>query len=129
MSSSGKGVDQSPAIPPPVKSTQSHSVDIPLPSQEDSKHNRKEPKPDLDKPQPPPPPPTPESTCPTSELAELNALRAREAWDMDRLWKGKSMYHPEPELKGTITTPPQAREPKGATSTIILPQKVRDLAR
>ncbi|KIM88584.1 hypothetical protein PILCRDRAFT_813547 [Piloderma croceum F 1598] len=128
---SGKGVDQSPAIPPPTKSTRSQSMDIPLPSQEDSKHNRKEPKPNLDKPQPPPPPPTPgpsrverkpsTSVRPTSELApaaELNALRAREAWDMDRLWKGKSMYYPEPELKGTITAPPQAREPKGATSSV-----------
>jgi hypothetical protein len=130
-STSGKGVDQSPAILPPAKSTRSHSVDIPLPSQEDSKHNRKEPKPNLDKPQPPPPPPTPgpsrverkpsTSARPTSELApaaELNALRAREAWDMDRLWKGKSMYYPEPELKGTITAPPQTREPKGATSSV-----------
>jgi hypothetical protein len=130
-STSGKGVDQSPAVPPPTKSTRSHSMDIPRPNQEDSKHNRKEPKPNLDKPQPPPPPPTPgpsrverkpsTSARPTSELApaaELNALRAREAWEMDRLWKGKSMYYPEPELKGTITTPPQAREPKGATSSV-----------
>ncbi|KAJ8488315.1 hypothetical protein ONZ45_g13995 [Pleurotus djamor] len=39
------------------------------------------------------------STRPTSELpstAELNALRAREAWDMERLWKARSMYGPDP---------------------------------
>ncbi|KAG1825720.1 uncharacterized protein BJ212DRAFT_1215344, partial [Suillus subaureus] len=35
---------------------------------------------------------------PTSELpsaADINALRAREAWEMDRLWKGRSMNHQE----------------------------------
>jgi hypothetical protein len=33
---------------------------------------------------------------PTSELtsaAEMNALRAREVWEMDRLWKGRSMAY------------------------------------
>ncbi|KAG1889531.1 hypothetical protein F4604DRAFT_1569173 [Suillus subluteus] len=37
-------------------------------------------------------------TRPTSELpsaADINALRAREAWEMDRLWKGRSMNHQE----------------------------------
>ncbi|KAG5221057.1 Apolipoprotein n-acyltransferase [Salix suchowensis] len=39
------------------------------------------------------------STRPTSELpptADLNALRAREAWEMDRLWKARSMYGSDP---------------------------------
>lgn len=38
------------------------------------------------------------SARPTSELpsaANINALRAREAWEMDRLWKGRSMNHQE----------------------------------
>lgn len=38
------------------------------------------------------------SNRPTSELpsaANINALRAREAWEMDRLWKGRSMNHQE----------------------------------
>jgi len=33
---------------------------------------------------------------PTSELtpaAEMNALRAREVWEMDRLWKGRSVAY------------------------------------
>ncbi|KAK7694980.1 hypothetical protein QCA50_002168 [Cerrena zonata] len=36
------------------------------------------------------------STRPTSEIqssADVNALRAKEAWDMDRLWKGRSMVY------------------------------------
>lgn len=61
----------------------------------------------VNKPQPAPPPPTPGapprplqrnpsiSARPTSELpsaAEMNALRAKEAWEMERLWKARSMY-------------------------------------
>ncbi|KAG0704388.1 hypothetical protein DFH29DRAFT_381180 [Suillus ampliporus] len=45
------------------------------------------------------------ATRPTSELAsaaDINALRAREAWEMDRLWKGRSMYHQE---SNAITSP------------------------
>jgi hypothetical protein len=40
-------------------------------------------------------------TRPTSELppaADINALRAREAWAMDRLWKGRSMDHQESNM-------------------------------
>jgi hypothetical protein len=58
--------------------------------------------PNLNKAQPPTPPPSPgpsniqrRQSRPTSEVpssAELNALRAREAWEMDRLHKGKSMH-------------------------------------
>lgn len=42
------------------------------------------------------------STRPTSELpsaADLNALRAREAWEMERLYKGHSMYGMEPNIE------------------------------
>ncbi|KAF8215966.1 hypothetical protein K438DRAFT_1954652 [Mycena galopus ATCC 62051] len=61
---------------------------------------------DVDKPQPPPPgsaPPLParnpqrtpsKSARPTSEVptaANMNQMKAREAWDMDRLWKARSM--------------------------------------
>jgi len=40
---------------------------------------------------------------PTSELpsaAEMNAMRAKEAWEMERLWKARSMY--APELNGAV---------------------------
>jgi hypothetical protein len=40
------------------------------------------------------------SARPTSELtsaADMNALKAREAWEMDRLWKGRSMVQGQPE--------------------------------
>jgi hypothetical protein len=123
-SSSEKEVDRTLVVPAPVESPRAHSMDTPRPGQEASKHNGKESKPNLDKPQPRPPQATSEplrverkpstSTRPTSELpstAELNALRAREAWDMDRLWKGKSMYYGEPEHNRSIS--PQAREPRG----------------
>ncbi|KAJ7675372.1 hypothetical protein B0H17DRAFT_1081174 [Mycena rosella] len=55
------------------------------------------------KPQPAPPPPAPsrplernpsKSARPISEVptaADMNGMRAREAWDMDRLWKARSM--------------------------------------
>ncbi len=62
----------------------------------------------VNKPQPPPPPPTPGvSNCrplernpsvsarPTSEVptsADLNAMRGKEAWEMERLFKAQSMY-------------------------------------
>lgn len=41
------------------------------------------------------------TTRPISELppaADINALRAREAWEMDRLWKGRSMNHQESNM-------------------------------
>ncbi|EIW86903.1 hypothetical protein CONPUDRAFT_79107 [Coniophora puteana RWD-64-598 SS2] len=46
---------------------------------------------------------------PTSELppaSELNAFRAREHWEMDRLWKGRSMYQGQPET--TVIASPQS---------------------
>ncbi|KAI6031584.1 hypothetical protein BKA83DRAFT_4202553 [Pisolithus microcarpus] len=49
------------------------------------------------------------STRPTSELtstADINSLKAREAWNMDRLWKGRSMYHGQPEAPFIHTPPP-----------------------
>ncbi|KAJ6575363.1 hypothetical protein B0H19DRAFT_1254924 [Mycena capillaripes] len=55
----------------------------------------------LDKPQPPPPLPSrslernpSKSARPISEVptaADMNMMKAREAWDMDRLWKARSM--------------------------------------
>lgn len=47
------------------------------------------------------------SARPTSELtsaADMNALKAREAWEMDRLWKGRSMAQGQPE-NGVIGSP------------------------
>ncbi|KAJ4484925.1 hypothetical protein C8J55DRAFT_509305 [Lentinula edodes] len=49
------------------------------------------------------------SARPTSELpsaADLNALRAREAWEMERLYKGHSMYGMEPNNEAVA--PPMA---------------------
>jgi len=76
----------------------------------DRRHQDGETRPiNINKPQPPPPPlpgvtqldrRLSASARPTSELpsaAELNALRARDAWDMERLWKGRSMYEAEPQ--------------------------------
>ena len=95
----------------------------------DRKHHDGEVRPksknvDKDKPQPPLPPPTPRasqverrpslSARPISELpssAELNALRARDVWDMDRLLKGRSMYETEPP---EISPPEHTRESTGS---------------
>lgn len=73
----------------------------------------------VNKPQPSPPPPTPgppaavqlerrpsASARPMSELpsaADFNAMRAREAWDMERLWKARSLYEAEPT--GMVSAP------------------------
>ncbi|KAH7885971.1 hypothetical protein F5I97DRAFT_1927844 [Phlebopus sp. FC_14] len=54
------------------------------------------------------------SARPTSELtsaADINALKAREAWEMDRLWKGRSMYQGQPETN-VITSPSSMKESK-----------------
>jgi len=54
------------------------------------------------------------SARPTSELtpaADINALKAREAWEMDRLWKGRSMYQGQPEIN-VIASPSSTKEPK-----------------
>lgn len=74
----------------------------------------------VNKPQPIPPPPTPGppprplqrnpsiSARPTSELqsaAEMNALRAKEAWEMERLWKARSMYGDGTDALGTNMAP------------------------
>jgi hypothetical protein len=82
----------------------------------------------IDKPQPPPPPPSPGpsqrerrpslsiSARPISELpssAELNALRARDVWDMERLYKGRSMYETEP-VEATASPVPVARQSMGS---------------
>lgn len=53
------------------------------------------------------------SARPTSELtstADINSLKAREAWEMDRLWKGRSMYHGQPEATFMTSPPPNTRE-------------------
>ena len=72
----------------------------------------------VDKPQPAPPAPSPAevpaalerrpstTTRPVSELpssAELSALRARDAWELERLWKGRSLYHAE--ATGIVASP------------------------
>lgn len=86
----------------PYDSTKNHK-------REEERRRSAEPTPlNLNKPQPAPPPPTPgppamrplerapsNSARPTSEVpssADFNALRAREAWEMDRLWKARSLY-------------------------------------
>lgn len=86
----------------------------------------------VNKPQPARPPPSPAppearplerqlstSARPTSELpssAELNALRAREAWEMERLWKARSMYGIEPN--GMTSAPTPGRSSTGAFSAV-----------
>lgn len=128
------------ATPPPAetRASRSGSIDAPRPVQEPSKPARKESS-HRNKAQPAPPPPTPApapgaplerrpsaATRPTSELpstAELNALRAREAWEMDRLWKGRSMYYgAQPEPNGFIVSPPSStqdvKDPKGSMPSI-----------
>ncbi|KAG9314198.1 hypothetical protein JVU11DRAFT_4984 [Chiua virens] len=58
------------------------------------------------------------SARPTSELtpaADMKALKAREAWEMDRLWKGRSMVQGQPETGATPS--PSSTEPKAANET------------
>jgi hypothetical protein len=56
------------------------------------------------------------STRPTSELptaADLNALKAREAWEMERLFRGRSFYH-HPEQQEIMQMPsPEPMQPNG----------------
>ncbi|KAF8224241.1 hypothetical protein L208DRAFT_495016 [Tricholoma matsutake] len=89
---------------------------------------------DVNKPQPPPPPPTPgapparplerqpsTSARPTSELpsaAEMNALRAKEAWDLERLWKARSVYGNESHEFSASTVPLTVKDEKGAQAAI-----------
>ncbi|KAG1749793.1 uncharacterized protein EDB91DRAFT_1109709 [Suillus paluster] len=59
------------------------------------------------------------ATRPTSELAsaaDINALRAREAWEMDRLWKGRSMYHQE----SNAITSPSARDSRHVNGEFVV---------
>lgn len=80
----------------------------------------------VNKPQPAPPPPTPGipsrplerhtslSARPTSQLAsaaEMNALRAKEAWDMERLWKARSMNGHESNGYAAMTIPSNNNTP------------------
>ncbi|KAJ7170117.1 hypothetical protein C8R46DRAFT_897134 [Mycena filopes] len=77
--------------------------------------------PKLDKPQPAPPPPprnrertSSKSARPTSEVptaADMNMMKAREAWDMDRLWKARSMSGMEPI---GVATAPTSQAPPAA---------------
>ena len=85
---------------------------------------------DMNKPQPVPPPnlnapPARQlerqpstSARPTSELpsaAEMNALRAKEAWDMERLWKARSVYgNDSHRFNASTTIPLTTTEEKGA---------------
>jgi hypothetical protein len=86
----------------------------------------------VNKPQPAPPPPTPGvpfrplqrnpsiSARPTSELqsaAEMNALRAKEAWEMERLWKARSMYGDDSNALGPNMAPTNAALSKPVNTT------------
>jgi len=89
---------------------------------------------DVNKPQPPPPPRTPGApparqlerqpstfARPTSELpsaAEMNALRAKEAWDMERLWKARSVYGNDSHGFAATTVPLTAKDEKSAHAAI-----------
>lgn len=58
------------------------------------------------------------TTRPTSELpsaAEMNAMRATEAWEMERLWKARSMY--APELNGAMGASYSPAAPNSTSST------------
>ncbi|OAX44442.1 hypothetical protein K503DRAFT_765059 [Rhizopogon vinicolor AM-OR11-026] len=62
------------------------------------------------------------ATRPTSEMtstADINALRAREAWEMDRLWKGRSMYHAHPEAN-VIASPSSTRNSRHVNAEFIV---------
>lgn len=59
------------------------------------------------------------SARPTSELtptADINSLKAREAWEMDRLWKGRSMYHGQPEPTFIASPPSSTKSPQAGSS-------------
>ncbi|KAJ6503290.1 hypothetical protein C8R47DRAFT_1007333 [Mycena vitilis] len=78
----------------------------------------------LDKPQPAPPAPSrtlernpSKSARPISEVptaADMNMMKAREAWDMDRLWKARSMSGMEANgVNAAPITPPHVPVPNG----------------
>lgn len=83
----------------------------------------------LDKPQPPPPLPSrsldrnpSKSARPISEVptaADMNMMKAREAWDMDRLWKARSMSGMEANGIATAPIPPipTSHVPNGRNAT------------
>ncbi|KAJ7751246.1 hypothetical protein DFH07DRAFT_745568 [Mycena maculata] len=80
----------------------------------EQKAERRSTEPKYNKPQPAPPV-TPsrnlesKSARPISEVptaADMNMMRAREAWDMDRLWKARSMSGMEPNGDAAATKPP-----------------------
>lgn len=120
-------VTEATSLPVPGNSTRSRSVDESRPpEQEGVKHARKDSNLNLNKPQPPPPPPTPgpsrlerkpsNSARPTSELpstAELISIKAREAWEAERLRKGKSMHYGS--QSGPGATAPDPRDSIAAT--------------
>ena len=122
----GKAVE-STSLPVPGNSTRNRSVDeFWPPEQEGTRHTRKDSNFNLNKPQPPPPPPTPgvsrlerkpsSSARPTSELpstAELISIKAREAWEAERLLKGKSMHYGS--QSGPSATAPDPRDSIAAT--------------
>ncbi|KIY66029.1 hypothetical protein CYLTODRAFT_491818 [Cylindrobasidium torrendii FP15055 ss-10] len=95
---------------------------------------------DINKPQPAPPPPPPkplernksQSVRPTSEVPasdQLNSLKSKEAWDLERLFKAQSMYGmgaatagpavisiPSPAASNAAPMPP-AKPPHGSSHT------------
>ncbi|KAF7303287.1 Apolipoprotein n-acyltransferase [Mycena kentingensis (nom. inval.)] len=105
------------SIPQPL-AAQPRKEGSPTKRKEESPTKRKSAQIRLDKPQPPPPAPSrtlergPSNAArPISEVplaAEMNQVRAREAWDMDRLWKARSMSGMEPN--GAIPPPLPTKE-------------------
>ncbi|KAJ6520061.1 hypothetical protein C8R45DRAFT_1085966 [Mycena sanguinolenta] len=88
---------------------------------DDERERKAERKPvNVDKPQPAPPGPAPplptrnpsrtsKSARPTSEVPtaeDMNQMKAREAWDMDRLWKARSMSGMEANGIAAAPVPP-----------------------
>jgi len=62
------------------------------------------------------------ATRPTSEMtsaAHINDLRAREAWEMDRLWKGRSMCQARPEAN-VIASPSSTRDSRHVNGGFIV---------
>jgi len=91
------------------KTHERHRDDKPREKSTRRRDKERKDRPNLNKPTPPPPLPSSSnssfstepqrqsstSTRPASQLAsaaDLNALRAKEAWEMERLWKARSVY-------------------------------------
>ncbi|THV07621.1 hypothetical protein K435DRAFT_788517 [Dendrothele bispora CBS 962.96] len=63
---------------------------------------------------------TSSSARPTSEVplvADLNSMKAKEAWEMERLYKGRSLYGVDPNTNGTAAPPPPVLPTAGGSSS------------